>query len=138
METTGSGIQAEDEVKEGNTKKYINTYIFCQSPSAACAFVSRRLTFSVPSFLFPNIALQRLDRAERGDYETALSEDPTLVERESSIADFLMAESHDVSRAALRLARYWQARKQIFGDRWLLPMNQVGFVADAVPKKSSD
>ena len=32
----------------------------------------------------------------------------------------------DPDRAAKRLAMYWKYRKEIFGDRWLLPMTQTG------------
>ena len=35
-------------------------------------------------------------------------------------------EKNDPSKAALRLARYWKARKSTFGERYLRPMNQTG------------
>ena len=41
--------------------------------------------------------------------------------------DFLWTEHNDPFCAALRLARYWKMRKQIFGeDRWMRPLDQTG------------
>lgn len=51
---------------------------------------------------------------------------PELVRRESRIEFFLKVERGDAEKAALRLAKYWQARRQVFADRWLLPMTQTG------------
>ena len=69
----------------------------------------------------------QIDPAERREYEQALKEAPDLVEQESPFSEFLWTEYQDSYRAALRLARYWKARKYLFGpDRWLRPLNQTG------------
>ena len=39
--------------------------------------------------------------------------------------DFLRVEELNVKKAAARLAAYWRYRKQLFEERWLLPMTQV-------------
>lgn len=36
------------------------------------------------------------------------------------------ADDFDVEKAAVRLCRYWKYRKDLFGERWLLPLNQTG------------
>uniref|UniRef100_A0A7S3L6B5 BZIP domain-containing protein n=1 Tax=Amphora coffeiformis TaxID=265554 RepID=A0A7S3L6B5_9STRA len=71
-------------------------------------------------------AIHQLDRKERRAYETALEVFPALVRRETKIMDFLRIEGFHVKNAATRLAAYWRYRKQIFEERWLLPMTQTG------------
>lgn len=70
-------------------------------------------------------AIQQLDRKERRAYETAVEVFPALVKRETKIMDFLRVEELNVKKAAARLAAYWRYRKQLFEERWLLPMTQV-------------
>ena len=72
------------------------------------------------------VLLNKLDREDRRAYEVAVATVPALVEKESPIADFLSVENNNPVRAAVRLANYWKARRNVFGeDRWLLPMNQA-------------
>lgn len=70
--------------------------------------------------------MQHLDNQEKRDYMKASEIVPGLVKDESKVIDFLRAEDYDPLKAAKRLALYWQSRKEIFGDRWLLPMTQTG------------
>lgn len=51
---------------------------------------------------------------------------PTLVLRETRAIDFLRTEDFHTLKAARRMALYWQLRKELFEDRWLLPLNQTG------------
>lgn len=51
---------------------------------------------------------------------------PQLVATESDFRRFLRFEKFDTWAAAKRVALYWRTRKKIFGDSWLLPMNQTG------------
>lgn len=67
-----------------------------------------------------------MDENLRKEYDTAVQFAPDLVLNESKIADFLRVERNDSFGAATRLAKYWKARKNVFGERWLLPMNQTG------------
>lgn len=69
---------------------------------------------------------QQLDCDTRKEYEAAVSVAPELVKTESNFGDFLCVEANIPFNAARRLALYWKARKKVFGDRWLLPMNQTG------------
>jgi hypothetical protein len=73
-------------------------------------------------------SLAALDRAERREYDEAIAQAPlNLVRQEAPVEDFLWTENYHTDRAALRLARYWKARKHVFGaDRWLLPLVQTG------------
>lgn len=59
------------------------------------------------------------------EYQRALEVIPERVQSEAKVSDFLRAEKNDPRKAAIRLAKYWKTRKWFFGDRWLLPMNQV-------------
>eukprot|EP00977_Amphora_coffeiformis_P029572 scaffold41601_cov183-Amphora_coffeaeformis.AAC.1 len=59
-------------------------------------------------------------------YNEAVEQAPLLVQNESKIIDFLRTEDFHVYKAAARIARYWQFRKELFGDRWLRPLNQTG------------
>lgn len=67
-----------------------------------------------------------MDLDLRREYDTAAFTYPDLVKKESKISDFLLAVHNDPQKAAAKLANYWKARKSLFGDRWLLPMNQTG------------
>ena len=78
------------------------------------------------SLLLSSLALRELDRDIRQEYETALEVFPELVRQETKILDFLRTDDFDVPKAAHRLAMYWKYRKQIFKERWLLPMRQTG------------
>mmetsp|Transcript_14928 Transcript_14928/g.28508 ORF Transcript_14928/g.28508 Transcript_14928/m.28508 type:complete len:434 (-) Transcript_14928:100-1401(-) len=60
------------------------------------------------------------------EYQRALEIIPERVRSEAKVSDFLRAEKNDPNKAATRLAKYWKTRKWLFGDRWLLPMNQTG------------
>ena len=68
----------------------------------------------------------QVDATDRREYNAAMEIVPELVRRESRAIDFWVTENGNVAAAALRLARYWKARKQVFAERWLLPMNQTG------------
>jgi hypothetical protein len=72
------------------------------------------------------IALQELPHEMRREYDDAIRDAPHIVQNESKFSDFLRVEGNDPVRAATRLARYWKERKKLFGDRWLLPLNQTG------------
>ena len=66
------------------------------------------------------------DKSLSRAYFRALEIVPELVARESRIVDYLHIEQGNVQAAALRLVRYWDFRRHIFGEeRWLLPMTQV-------------
>ena len=59
-------------------------------------------------------------------YYEAFELEPGLVELETSKVNFLRMDHFDAEKAAIRLAVYWFYRKEIFQERWLLPMNQTG------------
>jgi len=51
---------------------------------------------------------------------------PDIVTKEAPPVRFLRFESYNTWAAAKRLATYWTMRKETFGERYLLPMNQSG------------
>ena len=67
-----------------------------------------------------------LDPALTTEYHRALEVIPEIVRKESRIEDFLRITKNNPQQAATRLAKYWKTRKEIFGERWLLPMTQSG------------
>jgi hypothetical protein len=71
-------------------------------------------------------ALEALRPSLKREYLEALSTVPELVQLESPKIRFLLREAFHPFQAAMRLTRYWKYRKQYFGERWLLPMNQTG------------
>lgn len=71
-------------------------------------------------------ALESLPKKERRAFQTALDVVPALVQAETPVLDFLRTENMNAAAAARRLAAYWHYRKQLFVERWLLPMNQTG------------
>jgi hypothetical protein len=84
------------------------------------------LTISVRLEQQVEAVMHELDPNLVGEYFNACEIVPNLVRTESRITDFLRTEQQHVQKAAERLARYWKVRKENFGDRWLLPMNQTG------------
>lgn len=56
------------------------------------------------------------------DFLEAIKTAPDLVHRESDPVWFLRREEFNPWAAARRLVRYWEGRKQVFGERWLLPL----------------
>lgn len=77
-------------------------------------------------FLFYFAAIQSLDKHVRLEYDAALASVPLLVRRETHFMSFLRTDDMDFAKGARRLATYWKYRRQIFQDRWLLPMVQTG------------
>ena len=71
-------------------------------------------------------ALFRLPLNLRRGYESAIQIAPELVSKETPFEVFLKTDNGDPDKAALRLANYWNARKEFFGKRYLLPLNQTG------------
>ena len=71
-------------------------------------------------------ALQSLEPEVRREYDEAVQSASSLVTNETKFLDFLRTDDMDPGKAAMRLAMYWKYRKQIFDDRWLLPMTQTG------------
>ena len=67
-----------------------------------------------------------MDNDVTRDYFDALELEPRLVERETPKINFLRTDDFDSYSAANRLARYWKYRRQLFFERWLLPINLTG------------
>ena len=74
---------------------------------------------------FPT-ALVMMDPELVREYEEAVLEAPELVRKECRVCLFLSTENGDTLASAHRIARYWKARKQLFGERWLRPMDMTG------------
>lgn len=60
------------------------------------------------------------------DYLDALRLAPTLVKTESDPVKFLRTEGLNPWRSAMRFVKYWEHRRRVFKNRWLLPMNDTG------------
>ena len=75
--------------------------------------------------------LATLPDEDKQGYSQALEECPLIVEQESAPIRFLRAEDYDAKRAAVRLAKYWNTRVELFGpDSAFLPMTLDGAMAD--------
>lgn len=71
-------------------------------------------------------AIALLPEADKAALLEARALVPDLYEKESPPLRFLRHESFNLWAAARRLAMYWKTRKELFGDRAFLPMNQTG------------
>ena len=71
-------------------------------------------------------ALDGLDLTESRKYLKAKEMVPNVVVSETPISRFLRTDDNNPTLSAKRLALYWKYRKEIFGERWLLPMVQTG------------
>lgn len=67
---------------------------------------------------------------EKKGYLLALERCPLIIEQESDPVRFLRTEDYDAQRAAIRLAKYWEARIDLFGEeRAFLRMTLDGAMA---------
>ena len=71
-------------------------------------------------------AINMMADEEKADYLEAKSKVPHLVMKESNPLWFVRCEKWNTWAAARRVAFYWRKRKEIFGERAHLPMNQSG------------
>lgn len=71
-------------------------------------------------------AMERLPDTTKSAYERAMQRARDTVERECDKLAFLRREGMDATKAASRLAQYWEARTMIFKDRGFLPLDQSG------------
>ena len=69
--------------------------------------------------------LDQLPYEEKREYNLAWEAVERLVSHETPMHAFLRTENYHPRNGAQRLARYWKYRKELFGNRWLLPMTQV-------------
>lgn len=70
--------------------------------------------------------LSKLDRSFTREYNLANEIVEQLVLTETPLISFLRTDDYDPAKAAKRLAQYWKSRRELFGDRWLLPMTLTG------------
>lgn len=75
-------------------------------------------------------ALEGLSETEGRAYREALEIAPDVVTAETDLASFLWADDGEPAKAAQRVSRYWQIRRETFGpDLFALPMTLNGAVA---------
>ena len=65
-------------------------------------------------------ALQNLPSKKA--YDEAVARNARVVECETPFQTFLLASNYNYWEAAEKLAAYWESRKEIFGERFCLPM----------------
>jgi hypothetical protein len=71
-------------------------------------------------------ATERIHPDDKAAFTQAVAKVPSLLLTESDPALYLRLEGGDESRAATRLAAYWDLRFKTFGDRAFLPMDLSG------------
>jgi hypothetical protein len=78
--------------------------------------------FLLTSLSYMHEALQLMPAESKKDYLEAVRKDAKLVQRESDPVKFLRCEDFNPWAASRRFVRYWQSRRRLFGNRWLLPL----------------
>lgn len=68
-------------------------------------------------------ALSLLPDSSKAEYLEAKRRVPELVKRESDRIVFLRCEGHNAYKAAARIAKYWERRVALLGDRAFLPLD---------------
>jgi hypothetical protein len=71
-------------------------------------------------------AMASIPQEDKGAYLEAVGRVPHLVEVESNPDRYLDFLGYDPWKAALRVAEYWKARVDLFGDRAFLPLTISG------------
>ena len=70
-------------------------------------------------------AMDLVSTADKQAYLEAVEKVPHLVRTESDILRFMKVEKFNLHSAVRRQAAYWRIRRQIFGERAFLPMDQT-------------
>ena len=121
--TTDSACQRDDDLASAPRSYPPMNVQTLPKPSPPAAEELDRLAQQVTEILHSNEGLdERLTR----DFHRASEVIPDLVQKETRPEDFLRVEDYVPQRAAERIARYWNYRRELFGERWLLPMTQTG------------
>jgi hypothetical protein len=71
-------------------------------------------------------ALELISDESKASLMEARQRMPDTVNKEADPIMFLRFENYNTWAAARRLVTYWRTRKELFGDRAFLPMNQTG------------
>ena len=101
-----------------------------QQPPASSATTAASLSAQAAGVAQTNIELSRLPPSATAAYYRAVERCPAQAGPERTLA-FLEAENHDPRAAAVKLAKYWEARVALFGEeRAYLPMTLAGAVKD--------
>lgn len=64
-----------------------------------------------------------LKRSDATNYRDALAHCPQLVRSECDPQRYLLFTNNNVEQSAQKIVNYWNTRKQVFGERWLLPLS---------------
>ena len=97
-----------------------------QQPPASSAAAAASLSAQAAGVAQTNIELSRLPQAATAAYYRAVERCPAQAGPDRTLA-FLEAENHDPRAAAVKLAKYWEARVALFGEeRAYLPMTLGG------------
>ena len=73
-----------------------------------------------------NRIIETYPQGARQAFDEAMALGPSFILKESDPIIFLRTEDYDVHRAAKRLVSYWTTRREVYGVRSTLPMNQTG------------
>jgi hypothetical protein len=87
-----------------------------------CAPAAPLLTHS----FFPFTALNLIPAEDKKDYVEAVRIAPLLIKTESHPIKFLRSRDFNPWTAAMALVLYWKYRRQLFGRRWLLTLDDTG------------
>lgn len=71
-------------------------------------------------------AISLIPPEDKKDFSEAYRAAPVVVATESNPIRFLRVESMNPWSAATRLVLYWKYRREVFEDRWLLPLDLSG------------
>jgi len=71
-------------------------------------------------------AISGIPEAEKCAFVEARKVAPEVVDKETPFKKFLESANFDVWLAAAKVTKYWNLRKEVYGDRAFLPMNQTG------------
>ena len=94
-----------------------------------------------PSMKAIQEAMAKLSLKEKEAFLEACERAPEIVLAESDPSEYVAFEKGNAEAAAARMARYWQLRRNHFGDRAYLPMELTGegtLSQEIVDKKLSD
>ena len=72
------------------------------------------------------VALDSIPASEKLGYLEAVDKAPRLFDSESHPLKLIQSSDYNVWEAAKRMVKYWEDRKNLFGDRAFLPMTQTG------------
>ncbi|GAX19170.1 hypothetical protein FisN_15Lh341 [Fistulifera solaris] len=119
------GVTSEGLPKKAGGQDGPMEFLLCQRLEENHGEVSVTNEVASSAIKAMRTALALIPNGNKAAYLEALDKAPELSEQESLWERFLRFTNCNATKAANMYAKYWEVRKDLFGDRAFLPLNQT-------------